>query len=106
MPRVLVSGLADAQLKDHVEICNILEEQIYATLKINYRVHSLEFEQLNPRLGDNITDYVSRLREKAARCEFGKEELSDRLIESIIRATQFDDSRKDEDDTLDTLSPS
>ena len=95
MRRVLASGLTDAQLKDPIEIYNMLEEQVDATVKINYRLHRLKFGQLNPQSGENITDYVSRLHETAARCEFGKEELSEKLIESIIKITKFNDFWKD-----------
>ena len=42
-----------------------------------------------------ITDYISRLREKATKCEFGEGELNERLIGMVILFTPFDEFRKE-----------
>ena len=43
---------------------------------------------------ETITEYIyiTRLREKAARCEF--EEMKERLLEMLILYTPFEDYRK------------
>ena len=48
---------------------------------------------MNP--GDTIPDYISRLRQKAEKCEFAKAELSERLIEMVILATPHEDFRRE-----------
>lgn len=89
MRRILASGLTPAQQRDPEEIWTLLKEQVDASVKINHRVHRLEFTHLKQKPDETITDYVSRLREKAAKCEFDKPELNERLIEMIIWSTRF-----------------
>ena len=93
--RVLNSGLSDNEQKDPGKLWSLIEEQVDATVKINFRVHRLEFSNFRQKTDENINDYVSRLREKAAKCEFEAGELNERLIESIILSTPFEDFRKD-----------
>ena len=40
---------------------------------------------------ENITDFVSRLREKATKCKFENNELNERLIEIIMVYTPVED---------------
>ena len=53
-------------------------------IDLSFRVHRLEFSCMHEQIDELITTYVSRLREKASKCEFEKEE---RLIETIIEST-------------------
>ena len=77
------------------ELWKLFESQLDASLKINFRVHRLEFATMHQLLDETITTYVLRLREKALKCEFKKSELEDRLIESIILSTPYEDFRKE-----------
>ena len=42
-----------------------------------------------------ITTFVSRLHEKASKCKFEVSELNERLIESIILSTPYEEFRKE-----------
>ncbi|XP_014667285.1 PREDICTED: uncharacterized protein LOC106808892 [Priapulus caudatus] len=95
MRRVLASGLSTEDQKDPEKIWDLLESQVDATVKINFRVHRLEFFNMRQKPDEDITTYMSRLREKATKCEFVAEELHERLIEMIILSTPFDDFRKE-----------
>ena len=87
MRRILSSCLPQTDLCNPSELWKLFESQLDASLKINFRVHGLEFATIHQLLDETITTYVSRLREKASKCEFEKSELEDRLIESIILST-------------------
>lgn len=95
MRRVLASGLSGDEQKVPDNIWTLLEGQVDASVKINFRVHRLEFGQIRQKSGETISDFVSRLREKATRCEFIAAELNERLIEMIILSTPIDDFRKE-----------
>ncbi len=95
MRRLLTSGLSETELKTSEEIWKLFESQLDASIKINFRVHRLEFSTLHQQTDEVITSYVSRLREKALKCEFEKSELEERLIENIILSTPYEDFRKE-----------
>ena len=59
MRRLLASGLSDVDLKKPDTIWNLLEEQLDASVKINFRVHRLEFAHMPQKPGETITDYIS-----------------------------------------------
>ena len=50
----------------------MFDAQLDASLQINCRVHRLEFSCMHQHIEELITTYVSRLREKASKCEFEK----------------------------------
>ncbi len=93
--RILASGLDTTEQKDPTKVWQLLEDQLDASVKINYRVHRLEFSHMRQKPEETISDYMSRMREKAAKCEFSTTELNERLIEMIILSTPFEDLRKD-----------
>ena len=95
MRRLLASGLSDADQKKPTAIWTLLESQLDATVKINFRVHRLEFANLRQKPTEPTADFVSRLREKASKCEFEEAELNERLIEMLILSTPFEDFRKE-----------
>ena len=95
MRRVLASGLTEDQQKDPKEIWNLLESQVDASVKINFHVHRLELSNLRQRQGESITEYATRIRDKAIKCSFNKDELNKRLIEMIILSTPFEEFRKE-----------
>lgn len=94
MRRVLASGLTDAEVKDPKKIYDLIERQLDASIEINFRVHRLEFSRMHQGPTENTTDFVSRLREKAAKCKLPIEELSERIIEQVILSTPHVDLRK------------
>ena len=61
MRRILASGLTTEECKDPDQIWNFLEGQVDATVKINFRVHRLEFAHMRQKTEENITDFISRL---------------------------------------------
>ena len=81
-------------LKDPKVIFDFLETQLDGTLKLNFRVHRLEYSHLMQNTDEPITTFVSRLREKASKCIFEVSELNERLIESIILSTPYEEFRK------------
>ena len=95
MRRILSSGLSIDEKKKPDKIYKLLEQQLDASVKINFRVHRLEFSQLRQNADENITDFVSRLRDKASKCDFDADELNQRLIEMVISSTPNDDFRKE-----------
>ncbi len=96
MRRLLSSGLTDAQLKIPANIWTLLSDQLDVRVHTSYRVHCLEFTYVMTQ-GENesISDYVSRLREKASLCDFGADELTERILEKVIYCTPFEDLKKD-----------
>ena len=44
---------------------------------------------------ENITEYVSRLRGKATKCDFDNEDLNERLIKMVTLSTSYDAFRRD-----------
>ena len=95
MRRILSNGLSQTDLCDHSELWKLFESQLDTSLKINFRVHRLEFATMHQLLDEAITTYVSRLRKKALKCEFEKSKLEYRLIESIILSTPYEDFRNE-----------
>ena len=93
-------GLTDEDRKKPEKIWTLLEEQLDASTHINYIVHRLGLSNMLQKSGESITEYVSRLRQKAAKCEFMPknlqgDELSERLIEMIIISIPFEEFRKE-----------
>ena len=74
--RILASGFFDDDKKDPNSVWALIEEQVYATVKINIRVHRLEFVHMRQKAEENIIDFVSILREKATKCKFEKNEMN------------------------------
>ena len=70
MRRILSNGLSQTDLCDPSDLWKLFESQLDTSLKINFRVHRLEFATMHQLLDEAITTYVSRLRKKALKCEF------------------------------------
>ena len=79
MPCVLASGLTDAEQAEPKQIRVLLEPQVDAIVKINFRVHRLELSNLRQKQGEHVTEYVTCIRDKAAKCSFLDDELNKRL---------------------------
>lgn len=95
MRRILASGLTEAEQKRPAQLWTLIESEVDASVKINFRVHRLELSNLRQKSEENISEYVSRLREKAKKCEFESDELNERLIEMVILSTPFEDFKKE-----------
>ena len=95
MRRILSSGLTEDEKKDPDAIWKLIENQVDVTVMISFRIHRLEYSEMRQHDGENITDFVSRLREKASKCEFTAPELNERLIEMNIRSTPHSDHLKE-----------
>lgn len=93
--RIMNSGLTQENQRDPKEIWKQIESEVDVSIKINFRIHRLEYSQIRQRPEETITGFISRLREKASRCEFENEELNERLIEMIILSTPFENFRKE-----------
>ena len=92
---ILTSGLSAADQKDPDKLWTLFEQQVDTSLNVNFRIHRLEFAQLRQKPTENITEYVSRLRAKATKCNFSDDELNERLIEMVTLSTPHDAFRKD-----------
>ena len=88
---LLASGLTDTDIKVPNNIWTLLEDQLDASVKINHCVRNLEFSHMQQKPEEAISDYITWLREQADKCEFGKAELNECLIEMIILSTPFND---------------
>ena len=77
------------------KLWNLLERQVDTSLNVNFRIHRLEFAQMKQKPTENITEYVSRLRGKATKCDFRNEELNERLIKMVTLSTPHDAFRRD-----------
>ena len=95
MRRILNSGLSEDDQKKTEKLWNLLERQVDTSLNVNFRIHRLEFAQMKQKPTENITDYVSRLRGKATKCDFENEELNEWLIEMVTLSTPHDAFRRD-----------
>ena len=95
MRRILTSGLTADEQEKPDSIWELIASQVDVSAKISFRVHRLELANMKQKSGENITDYIPRLREKAGKCEFTPAELDERLIEMVILSTPFEDFRKD-----------
>lgn len=93
--RILASGLSEADQADPKKIWSLIETEVDATTKINFRVHRLEFSSYTQKPDESLSQYLSRLREKATKCEFEPAELNERLIEMVILSTPYEDFRKE-----------
>lgn len=95
MRRILASGLTDEEQKKPDKIWNLIEGEVDASVKINFRVHRLEFGNMKQKTDETISQFLSRLREKATKCEFEAAELNERLIEMVILNTRHEEFRKE-----------
>ena len=94
MRRLVACGLSDNELKDPKVILDFLETQLDGTLKVNFRVHRLEYSHLMQNTDEPITTFMPRLRGKASKCKLEVSELNERLIESMILSTPYEEIRK------------
>ena len=94
MRRILNSGLSEENQKNTEKLWNH-ERRVDTSLNVNFRIHWLEFAQMKQKSTENITEYVSRLRGKATKCDFDNEELNERLIEMVTLSTPHDAFRRD-----------
>ena len=95
MRRILASGLTEAEQKVPEKVWTLIEAEVDASVKINFRVHRLEFARMKQKTDETISQFLSRLRDKATKCEFGKAELNERLIEMVILSTPHDEFCKE-----------
>ena len=95
MRRILASGLSDNDRKDPAKIWTMLENQIDASVKVNFRVHRLEFAYIRQKPEEPFCEFINRLRTKAQKCEFEATENSERIIEMITLNTQYEELRKE-----------
>ncbi len=92
---ILASRLSAAAQKKPAELWKLLKSQLDAAVKITFRVHRLEFASMRQQTSESITDFISRLREKANNCSITVEELNEGLIEMTILSTPFEDFKKE-----------
>ena len=95
MRRILASGISAADSAVPDKLYELIEGQVDASVRINYRVHRLEFSTLRQQPAEPISDFISRLREKASKCQLPEDELSERIIEMIVLSTPFEEFRRE-----------
>ena len=94
MRRILNSGMSDEDQKIPDKIWELLETEVDYSVKISFRVHRLEFSNIRQNSEETTQQYLSRLREKATKCNSEPDELNERLMEMIILSTPHEDFRK------------
>ena len=80
--RLNTSGMSEEEKKDPLKIWKLFSDQL--TMKVNFRIHRLELLKYHQRSDENLDQFVSRCREKAAKCDFSAEELAEHIIELVI----------------------
>ena len=95
MTRIFASGLGSQAQCIPEHIWDLIESEVDATIKINLGIHHLEFANMKREPGATISHFLSRLQEKANKCEFENAEFNERLIEMIILCTPFEDFCKE-----------
>jgi len=88
LQRINTSGLSDADQDDPDKLWKLFEDQL--KVKVNYRVHRLEFSQYRQQTNENLDTFVNRCRSKAKDCSFTAPELDERIIELVIASTPFE----------------
>ena len=85
LKRINASGLSGDDQNEPEKLWNLFEDQL--SIKVNFRIHRLEFMKYRQRVGETIDDFVNRCREKAVECAFAEDELSERILELVIAST-------------------
>ena len=94
MRRIMNSGMTTTEQDIPERIWELLESEVDAAVKVSFRVHRLEFNNIRQNPDETTQQFISRLREKAHKCNFNQEELSERIIEMVILSTPHEDLRK------------
>lgn len=89
--RLNASALSDADKKKPAKLWEFFEGQL--KLNVNFRIHRLQLMQFRQRSGESLDDFVTRARTLALKCEFGDDELQERVIELIIASTPYEGFR-------------
>lgn len=84
--------LSDDDSKDPAKIFEKFEERLKIA-KPNFRSKRLEFRTLHQN-SDTIDEFYTRLMDAAKACEFGPEELPERVIEQFLATTTNPEFRK------------
>ena len=93
LKRINASGLSDNDKEDPDKLWLLFENQL--KIKVNFRIHRLELSRYRQKADESIDDFVGRCRAKAKDCDFEKAELSERVIELVIKSTPFDSYQKE-----------
>ncbi len=91
--RIGKSSLTSKDQKDPQKIWQLFDKQI--KVRVNFRVHRLEFMHYRQKHGETTEEFVGRCREKAKDCDFDQTELAERIVELTIASTPCADFRKD-----------
>ena len=81
MQELYFSLTGEEEDKQYAECISILDS--YFVPKVNLPFERHQFRQMSQALGEKVDQFVSRLRQKAATCDFGDvdEAIRDQLIE-------------------------
>ena len=91
--RLNSSGLSAEELKSPTEIWKFLKAQVKTN--VNARIHRMELMRYRQKDSENIDEFVTRCRQKGQECQFGGDEMAERIIELIIASTPFELFQKD-----------
>ena len=82
--KINASGLSDQEKEDPDQLWSLFEDQL--KIKVNFRIHRLEFMRYKQKSSESIDDFVTRCRQKGSECDLTAEELAERVIELVINS--------------------
>ena len=90
--RINSSGLSEPEQENPVKLWEVLQDQL--EVKMNFRIHRLEFMRHRQKAGESIDEFVSRCPDKAKLCQFDEKELAERIVELVISSTPIEAFQK------------
>ena len=64
------SGMTTTEQDIPERMWELLEREVDAAVKVSFRVHRLEFNNIRQNPDETTQQFISRLREKAHKCNF------------------------------------
>ncbi|XP_038052821.1 uncharacterized protein LOC119725487 [Patiria miniata] len=75
------------------QLWELFEKQLH--IKVNFRIHRLELMRYRQKPDESLDNFVNRCRAKAHECNFGPEEMTERIIKLVIASTTSESFQKD-----------
>ncbi|CAM1302408.1 Uncharacterised protein r2_g1227 [Pycnogonum litorale] len=95
--RLNASGLTNSDMKVPAKIWDIFDQQL--KIKVNFRIHRLEFLQYRQNKEETLDDFVTRCRTKGRECDFSTEELQERILKLVMVSTSCEPFQRELLDT-------
>ena len=93
LKKLNASGLSEDDKKNPEKLWELFENML--RIKVNFRIHRLQFMQYRQKDDKSIDEFVTRARTLTQKCEFTNKELEERILELIIASTPYEQLRRD-----------